>query len=109
MHISEVKTAFKIADVEYVKDSTKLNFNYLKDLKDENNQSLSQNILTQNVARVYLIVVDGEIKKLVALKQMVGLKARSIFIKMGESKGDLVLEVLVCGIFFITQYSQGLK
>ncbi len=64
MHISEVKTAFKIADVEYVKDSTKLNFNYLKDLKDENNQSLSQNILTQNVARVYLIVVDGEIKKI---------------------------------------------
>ncbi|GAA8709965.1 hypothetical protein HpDR91_29620 [Helicobacter pylori] len=64
MHISEVKTAFKIADVEYVKDSTKLNFNYLKDLKDENNQSLSQNILTQNVARVYLIVVNGEIKKI---------------------------------------------
>ncbi len=93
MHISEVKTAFKIADVEYVKDSTKLNFNYLKDLKDENNQSLSQNILTQNVA----------------LKQMVGLKARSIFIKMGESKGGLILEVLACGIFFITQYSQGLK
>ncbi len=109
MHISEVKTAFKIADVEYVKDSTKLNFNYLKDLKDENNQSLSQNILTQNVARVYLIVVNGEIKKLVALKQMVGLKARSIFIKMGESEGGLVLEVLACGIFFITQYSQGLK
>ncbi|WQZ44804.1 GIY-YIG nuclease family protein [Helicobacter pylori] len=64
MHISEVKTAFKIADVEYVKDSTKLNFNYLKDLKDENNQSLSQDILTQNVARVYLIVVNGEIKKI---------------------------------------------
>ncbi|GAA7602816.1 hypothetical protein JP0036_15190 [Helicobacter pylori] len=80
MHISKVKTAFKIADVEYMKDSTKLNFNYLKDLKDENNQSLSQNILTQNVARVYLIVVNG-LKKLVALKQMVGLKARSIFIK----------------------------
>ncbi len=109
MHISEVKTAFKIADVKYVKDSTKLNFNYLKDLKDENNQSLSQNILTQNVARVYLIVVNGEIKKLVALKQMVGLKARSIFIKMRESKGGLVLEVLACGIFFITQYLQGLK
>lgn len=110
MHISEVKTAFKIADVEYVKDSTKLNFNYLKDLKDENNQSLSQDILTQNVARVYLIVVNGvRLKKLVALKQMVGLKARSIFIKMEESKGGLILEVLACGIFFITQYSQGLK
>lgn len=109
MHISRVKTAFKIADVGYVKDSTKLNFNYLKDLKDENNQSLSQNILTQNVARVYLIVVDGEIKKSAVLKQMAGLKARSIFIKMGESKGGLVLEVLVCGIFFTIRYLQGLK
>ncbi|EMG84633.1 hypothetical protein HMPREF1394_00132 [Helicobacter pylori GAM105Ai] len=109
MHISGVKTAFKIADVEYVKDSTKLNFNYLKDLKDENNQSLSQNILTQNVARVYLIVVDGEIKKLVVLKRMAGLKARSIFIKMGELKGGPVLEVLACGIFFTIRYLQGLK
>ncbi len=61
------------------------------------------------MARVYLIVVNGEIKKSVALKQMVGLKARSIFIKMGESKGGLVLEVLACGIFFTIQYSQGLK
>ncbi len=109
MHISEVKTAFKIADVEYVEDSTKLNFNYLKDLKDENNQSLPNSILTQNVARVYLIVVNGEIKKLVALKRMEGLKARSIFIEMEESKGDPALEVLVCGIFFIIRYSQGLK
>ncbi|GAA9671632.1 hypothetical protein HpVH12_14660 [Helicobacter pylori] len=42
MHISEVKTAFKIADVEYVKDSTKLNFNYLKDLIDRNNLKQTQ-------------------------------------------------------------------
>ncbi len=109
MHISEVKTAFKIADVEYVKDSTKLNFNYLKDLKDENNQSLSQNILTQNVARVYLIVVNGEIKKIGGSQADGGIKSTLNFIKMGESKGGLILEVLACGIFFITQYSQGLK
>ncbi|GAA9607885.1 hypothetical protein UBN96_15120 [Helicobacter pylori] len=82
MHISEVKTAFKIADVEYVKDSTKLNFNYLKDLKDENNQSLSQNILTQNVARVYLIVViggsqaDGGIKSTLNIYKDGGIKGR---------------------------------
>lgn len=37
MYISEVKIVFKIVDVEYVKDSIKLNFNYFKDLKDENN------------------------------------------------------------------------
>lgn len=63
MKIEQVKTAFKIADVEFVEGSTKLNFNYLKDLKDENGKALPQKILNENVARVYLIVVDGEIKK----------------------------------------------
>ncbi|WQS39104.1 GIY-YIG nuclease family protein [Helicobacter pylori] len=82
MHISGVKTAFKIADVEYAKDSTKLNFNYLKDLKDENNQSLSQNILTQNAARVYLIVVDGGIKKIGDSQAGGGIK------KIGGSQAD---------------------
>ena len=59
MKISEVKTAFKIADVEFVAGSTKLNFNYLKDLRDEKGEVLPKNFLKQNVARVYLIVVDG--------------------------------------------------
>ncbi|WRE23883.1 GIY-YIG nuclease family protein [Helicobacter pylori] len=87
MHISEVKTAFKIADVEYVKDSTKLNFSYLKDLKDENNQSLSQNILTQNVARVYLIVVNGEIKKIGGSQADGGIKSTLNIYKDGGIKG----------------------
>ncbi len=87
MHISEVKTAFKIADVEYVKDRTKLNFNYLKDLKDENNQSLSQNILTQNVARVYLIVVNGEIKKIGGSQADGGIKSTLNIYKDGGVKG----------------------
>ncbi|MCQ2791804.1 GIY-YIG nuclease family protein [Helicobacter pylori] len=87
MYISKVKTAFKIADVEYVKDSTKLNFNYLKDLKDENNQSLSQNILTQNVARVYLIVVDGEIKKIGGSQADGGIKSTLNIYKDGGVKG----------------------
>ncbi|WQU39605.1 GIY-YIG nuclease family protein [Helicobacter pylori] len=87
MHISGVKTAFKIADVEYVKDSTKLNFNYLKDLKDENNQSLSQNILTQNAARVYLIVVDGEIKKIGGSQADGGIKSALNIYKDGGIKG----------------------
>lgn len=87
MHISEVKTAFKIADVEYMKDSTKLNFNYLKDLKDENNQSLSQNILTQNVARVYLIVVNGEIKKIGGSQADGGIKSTLNIYKDGGIKG----------------------
>jgi len=64
MKIDRVKTAFKIADVELVPNSKKLNFNYLKDLKDENGRKLPQSILRENYARVYLIVVDGEIKKI---------------------------------------------
>jgi len=35
-----------------------------KNLKDEKGNPLPQSILTQNVARVYLIVVNGEIKKI---------------------------------------------
>lgn len=75
MKISEVKTAFKIADVEFVKGSTKLNFNYLQDLRDENGAPLPQKILRENVARVYLIVVNGEIKKIGGSQADGGIKA----------------------------------
>ena len=71
----EVKTAFKIADVEFVAGSTKLNFNYLKELRDENGKALPQSILTQNVARVYLIVVDGVIKKIGGSQAVGGIKS----------------------------------
>lgn len=77
MKISEVKTAFKIADVEYVERSTKLNFNYLKELRDENGNVLPQKILSENVARVYLIVVDGEIKKIGGSQAIGGIKKHS--------------------------------
>lgn len=75
MHISQVKTAFKIADVELVQNNTKLNFNYLKDLKDENDKPLPQKILKENLARVYLIVVDGEIKKIGGSQAHGGIKS----------------------------------
>lgn len=75
MKISEVKTAFKIADVEFVEGSTKLNFNYLKELKDENGNAPPQRILSENVARVYLIVVDGEIKKIGGSGALGGIKS----------------------------------
>ena len=64
MKISEVKTAFKIADVELINGSTKLKFHYLDDLKDESWAELNAKILKENVARVYLVVVDWEIKKI---------------------------------------------
>lgn len=87
MKISEVKTAFKIADVEYVERSTRLNFNYLKDLKDENGKSLPQKILTENVARVYLIVVDGEIKKIGGSQSKGGIKNTLSIYRDGGTKG----------------------
>ncbi|WP_276882516.1 type II restriction endonuclease [Campylobacter cuniculorum] len=87
MKISEVKTAFKIADVEFVKGSTRLNFNYLKDLKDEKGKTLPQSILTQNVARVYLIVVDGEIKKIGGSQAEGGIKNTLSIYRDGGTKG----------------------
>ena len=87
MKISEVKTAFKIADVEFVAGSTKLNFNYLKELRDENGKTLPQSILTQNVARVYLIVVDGVIKKIGGFQAVGGIKSTLQIYQDGGIKG----------------------
>lgn len=87
MKISEVKTAFKIADVEFVAGSTRLNFNYLKDLKDENGKALPQKILSENVARVYLIVVNGEIKKIGGSQSEGGIKNTLSIYRDGGIKG----------------------
>ncbi|GEM_PF-868838 len=74
MNIKEVKTAFKIADVKLVSGSTKLNFVYLENIRDENGNPLPQSILKQNLARVYLIVVDGKIKKIGGSQDAGGIK-----------------------------------
>ena len=87
MKIKEVRTAFKIADVEYVKGSTKLKFNYLEKLKDENGKELPQSILTKNLARVYLIAVDGVIKKIGGSQAKGGIKATLQIYQDGGIKG----------------------
>ncbi len=74
MFIKSVKTAFKIADVELVRGETRLNFNYLDPLYDENGVRLNSNLLTKNVARVYLIVVDGVIMKIGSSQSEGGIK-----------------------------------
>lgn len=74
MNITEVKTAFKIADVEIIPASAALKFVYLKNLKDECGNVLPQSILAENVARVYLIVVDGEILKIGGSQDKGGMK-----------------------------------
>ncbi|BCZ18139.1 Type II restriction endonuclease [Helicobacter sp. NHP19-003] len=87
MHISKVKTAFKIADVELVPHNRRLNFNYLKELKDENHNPLPQSLLTKNVARVYLIVVDGVIKKIGGSQDKGGIKRTLHIYRDGGVKG----------------------
>lgn len=73
--------------MEFVAGSTKLNFNYLKNLKDENGKALPQSILTQNVARVYLIVVDGVIKKIGGSQAVGGIKSTLQIYQDGGVKG----------------------
>jgi hypothetical protein len=88
MKIKEVKTAFKIANVEYVEGTTKLKFNYLKNLKDEKGNELPQSVLTENLARVYLIVVDGEIKKIGGSQAVGGIKSTLQIYQDGGTKGQ---------------------
>lgn len=90
--------------MEFVKGSTRLNFNYLKELKDENGKALPQSILMQNVARVYLIVVDGEIKKIGGSQADGGIKNTLSIYRDGGIKGDRALGALGYGIFSITQF-----
>ena len=87
MLISEVKTAFKIAEVAYIPNSTKLEFKYLEEIYDENGKLLPNDILTKNYARVYLIVVDGEIKKIGASQDKGGIKGTLNIYKDGGVKG----------------------
>lgn len=87
MYISDVKTAFKIADVELVAGSTKLNFNYLKNLVDENGRSLPRNILSKNYSRVYIITANGEIMKIGASQDKWGMKWTLNIYRDGGIKG----------------------
>lgn len=74
MKISKVKTAFKIADVRLKDGTTKLDFVYLEKIYNENGDLLPTEILTMNVARVYLIVVNGEIYKIGGSQDKGGIK-----------------------------------
>lgn len=103
MKISEVKTAFKIADVEFVAGSTKLNFNYVKELRDENGKALPQSILTQNDARVYLIVVDGVIKKIGGSQAKGGIKNTLEIYRDGGVKGRPAIRSY--GVWYFLYYT----
>lgn len=87
MKITEVKTAFKIVDVEFVEGQTKLKFNYVSKLINENGKELPKKILTADVSRVYLIVVDGVIKKIGASGSKGGMKNTLQIYQDGGVKG----------------------
>ena len=87
MHINEVKTAFKIGDVRSIPNSEKLEFVYLKNIKDENGRILPDNFLKLNLSRVYLIVVNGKIKKIGQSKDKGGIKGTLSIYRDGGVKG----------------------
>lgn len=109
MHIKQVKTAFKIADVENTPNSTKLKFNYLKNLKDENGQLLPKDFLTRNYSRVYLIVVNGIIKKIGASQDKGGIKKTLSIYSDGGVKGRPSIRSFGIWFFLYSTILQGNK
>ncbi|HBJ76968.1 MAG TPA: type II restriction endonuclease [Porphyromonadaceae bacterium] len=73
MKITEVKTAFKIADVK-IKEKDILEFKYLDSIYNEKGELLPNNILKLNVPRVYIIVSNGIIKKIGGSEDKNGMK-----------------------------------
>lgn len=73
MNIKEVKTAIKIGDFVLRNDNTpnKINIEYLP--------NLGKDILEDDSARIYLIVVDGIIKKIGGSSSKGGIKATMSF------------------------------
>jgi len=81
MRISQVKTAFKIADVilNNKHEKNHIKFVYLQNLKDEKGNPLEQKSLRKRVGFVYLIVVNGEIIKIGGSQGKGGIKSTMNF------------------------------
>ena len=76
-------------DVEYdpKANNSKLIFHYLDEIKDENGNKLPKNILTDNVSRVYIIVVNNKIYKIGQSSDKKGIKGTLNIYKDGGVKG----------------------
>lgn len=81
MNIKNVKTTFKIADVVLNKEHPKnhIKFNYPAEIKDEDGKKLDKNILKKRVGFVYLIVINGKIKKIGGSQGKGGIKSTMSF------------------------------
>lgn len=109
MKIQDVKTAFKIADVIWDGKGTRLNFQYLTIIKDENGKVLPQNILMENVARVYLIVVNDEIYKIGGSQDKGGMKGTLRIYQDGGIKGRPSIRSFGVWYFLFYTITQGAK
>lgn len=87
MNIKDVKNAFKIADVKLIQIDEKLKFEYLDNIIDDNGNELPKSFLKENVARVYFLVVDGEIYKIGGSQDKGGIKGTLNIYQDGGVKG----------------------
>lgn len=81
MNIKNVKTAFKVADVVLDKEHPKnhIKLNYLPEIINEKGEKTDNNVLKDRKGLVYLIVVDGEIKKIGGSQGKGGIKSTMSF------------------------------
>ncbi len=89
MKIKDVKTAFKIADVVLDKQHRQnhIKIDYLPVLIDEKGSKSSKSILRDNAGRVYIITVDGVIKKIGGSQSKGGIKATLSFYQSAMQGG----------------------
>lgn len=89
MNISKIKTAFKIANVTLTGFSTKLKYNFVNPILDENGKNISQDILTKNVVHTFIIVIDGEVFKIASNQTRGGIKKTISLFQDGGNNGIL--------------------
>lgn len=89
MNIKDVKTAFKVADVVLDKKHKQnhIKINYLSEIIDEKGKKIEKSILQNNAGRVYIIAVDGIIKKIGGSQSKGGIKATLSFYQSAMQGG----------------------
>lgn len=89
MNIKDVKTSFKIADVVLDKKHKQnyIKINFLSELTDEKGKKLDKSILRDDAGRVYIIAVDGVIKKIGGSQSKGGIKATLSFYQSAMQGG----------------------
>ena len=89
MNIKRAKTAFKIADIVLDKEHgvNHIRINFLPELRDEKGRKLDRNVLRDNAGRVYIITVNGVIKKIGGSQSRGGIRATLSFYQSAMQGG----------------------